>query len=137
MLKILYRTAFYSYHVDDTKKYKAGMIATFCESSAAEKVRPFVEVCDDKRRPIGFFCEGSEKRWDTWEYPGTVAVGQGEYSTDIFEPDNYNLNDLLYCSPNGKITSNFEKSGKIAVGIVNSVSEEQIGFITVFDYTRK
>jgi len=125
MFSMLYRTGCYSYFTRINIPYSAGMIATFTDNRE-------VGICNDLTMPCGFFTTevspfGQSDRT-------FVAIGQGEYQTDVYEKPlkNYKLNDFLYCSKNGKITNESKYRGNIIIGIVNDVSEDYIGFITCF-----
>jgi len=122
MLNILYKTSLFSYETRLTK-FLGGMIATFTGNRE-------IGLCNDKSMPIGFFMH------DYIPYIPTIAsiaIGQGEYQTNIFETDTiYKINDLLYCSQNGLISNNTMYRNNIIVGIVNFVSSDIIGFITCF-----
>lgn len=142
MLEILHGSAKYSYNTLDAS-FRAGMIATFVGNRE-------IAICTDKTIPIGFFVNGSNEYRRVFFVDGSneyrrpfenriesvvIAVGQGEYQTDICEEGEYRINDLLYCSPNGRITNNVFYRGNPTVGIVNSVERSEflwIGFITYF-----
>jgi hypothetical protein len=144
MLKIFYRSGLYSYQlrpclnknfsINDYSYIKGGMIATFCEDRK-------VTLCNDSGIPAGFFIHDFLHDFihnfcsdDISMCSASVAVGQGEYGTDIYEPSIYNINDFLYCSSNGKITNESKYKGNIIIGIVNYVSDsdKKIGFVTCF-----
>lgn len=128
MLKILYKTAIYTYSCVQNNDIFSGQVATF--NSNRE-----VRVCDSKSIPVGFFITDLDEtcRLPTGvNYRFSVAIGQSELATDIFEPSEYRINDFLYCSDNGKITNEKKYRGNIIIGIVNSVAPEEIGFITMF-----
>jgi hypothetical protein len=105
-----------------------GMLATF---SADREVT----ICDDKSVPIGFFIQDIDIKNHGRSHGDavvSVVLGQGEYETDIFEKSDYKIQNFLYCSCNGKISDEERYRGNIIIGIVNSVSDDKIGFITCF-----
>lgn len=127
MLNIIYRSGgIYCYEYKGKKPIFAGMVATFSANRS-------VKICSNKTVPAGFF---------TWDHPhkdyhlppnfdkGCIAVGHGEYQTDIYEEGLYKINDFLYCSCNGKITNNKKYKGNFIIGIVNYVDEKLVGFVT-------
>ena len=126
-LRILYRTGLYTYEIDGP--HEAGMIATFTGNRVAA-------VCQPDQIPVGFFITS------TSPFPGnttgTVAIGQGEYQTDLFsqghngEDVEYKIRDLLYCSPQGLITTRKTLRRQPIVGIVNSVEDGFVGFVSCF-----
>ena len=126
---VLYRTGFYNYTLSG--KNKAGMVATFSGNRT-------VKVCDHRSIPIGLFVTDLDPLPYENQTPNystvTVAVGQGEYQTDLYEKGHqpYEINDVLYCSKNGKVTNEPKYQGGIIIGIVNFVEENLIGFITCF-----
>jgi hypothetical protein len=122
-----YRGTTYNYQCDSFD-FRAGMIATFSGNRC-------IKIATDKDIPIGFFIHDSAG--SPFESFGSnshqaIAVGQGEYMTDNIEPGEYKINDLLYCSCNGKITNEKIYWGNIIIGIVNSVEGPLIGFVTCF-----
>lgn len=127
MFDIIYRGAIYNYRCESLN-FNAGMIATFSGNRC-------IKIATDKDVPIGFFINGSNG--NPFEQIGSslhqpIAVGQGEYVTDIIEPGEYKLNDFLYCSYSGNITNEKIYWGNIIIGIVNSVEGSLIGFVTCF-----
>jgi hypothetical protein len=62
----------------------------------------------------------------------TINGGFGKYQTDIFEKNEYKINDFLYCSENGKISNEDRYIGNIIIGVVNFVSNDKIGFVVCF-----
>jgi len=123
MFKIIYRTGIYCYKTK-VPLHSGGMIASFCGNRE-------VTICSPKSRAIGFFAYDGNVLFETGI--ASICIGQGEYQTDVYEPGKYEIEDLLYCSPNGKITNNPEFKGQL-IGIVNHVCEEYVGFITAFSY---
>lgn len=134
MINVLYRTGNYPY-LTRNKNVVGGMIATFSGNRE-------VDICTNKTLPIGFFSQDfTPESHETafTERMLAVLIGQGEYQTDVFEKPRqtatfekncvYRLNDLLYCSCNGKITNEEYYRGGVIVGIVNYVSDDLIGFI--------
>jgi hypothetical protein len=134
MIDVLYRTGTFSYRTKN-ENVLGGMIATFSGNRE-------VDICTNKTLPIGFFAHGyTAEPHETVFIKGMMAVliGQGEYLTDVFERPRqtdtfekicqYKVNDLLYCSCNGKITNERCYRGGVIVGIVNYVSDDSIGFI--------
>jgi hypothetical protein len=128
MLKILYKTDIYTYSYVSNSDIFSGQVVTF---NGNREVR----VCDSESIPIGFFTTDLDENYKFFmgtNYRCSVAVGQSELATDIFEPSKYRINDFLYCSDNGKITNEKKYWGNIIFGIVNSVTPVEIGFITMF-----
>ena len=130
MLNIIHREGLYSFKTDNLD-YNAGMVATFIGNRQ-------VGICNDKTIPVGFFVHDSCRESIVFDATiekastGVIAVGHGEFQTDIFEKSEYKHNDFLYCSCNGKITNETKYRGNFVLGIVNSVTEKEIGFITCF-----
>lgn len=131
MLNIIYKTAIYTYQTR-SPIISGGMVACFNGNRE-------VTIGNPKLRPIGFFIYDADMKavpiTQDWVTVG-VCVGQGEYQTDIYEPGDYKIEDLLWCSPNGKITNHlsYYPPNVQPIGIVNYVDEELIGFITTFSY---
>jgi len=135
MLKIFYKTGLYNYELENNECdfLVGGMVATF----SANRI---VTICRPNNMPIGFFIYDYNYYHDLPDevyivnhMPGvTIAVGQGEYSTDVYEDGTYKINDLLYCGGSGRISNSKIYRGNPIIGIVNSVCEDEIGFITSF-----
>ena len=123
MLKIFYRTGIYDYQLQEPELIKGGMIASFCGNRT-------VRVCRPSRMPIGFFIYDFDEFNNKSHIP--VAIGQGEYQTDEYEDDTYKINDLLYCGRTGKISNSKIYRGNPIIGIVNSVENRMIGFVSIF-----
>ena len=132
MLRILYKSGLYNYPVlDGTKNaIEGGMVATFCSNRTVKK-------CSPGDIPCGFFWQDLPPD-DTLYFSNfnnsvmvSVLVGLGEFSTDVFEPGNYRINDFLYCSENSKVTNDPKYKGNIIIGLVNYVTPEEIGFVTM------
>jgi len=130
MFEILYNALVCTYNFNETS-VSGGMIATFTSNRT-------VGICKPNQLPIGFFMED----YPTENYYASsvtnfsqvrIAIGIGEYRTDIHEEGFYNINDLLYCNPEGKLTNNPIYIRNPIVGIVNCVEDNVIGFLTVFD----
>jgi len=130
MFEILYNALVCTYNFNETS-VSGGMIATFTSNRT-------VGICKPNQLPIGFFMED----YPTENYYASsvtnfsqvrIAIGIGEYRTDIHEEGFYNINDLLYCNPEGKITNNLLYKGNPIVGIVNYVENNVIGFLSIFD----
>jgi hypothetical protein len=128
MFNIIYRGSVYTYQCE-SPDFQAGMIATFSGNRG-------IKIANDKDVPIGFFINDSGgnpfERVSFLDSHQAIAVGQGEYVTDVIEPGEYTINDFLYCSCNGKITNEKIYWGNIIIGIVNSVEGSLIGFVTCF-----
>lgn len=133
MMGIIYRSSIFVYDVSNPEIVRAGMVATFCGNRV-------VKVCDHRSLPIGFFTQDlSEDSFPPYvssvgfETTAAVAVGHGEYRTDVFEKGlQYNINDFLYCSSNGLITNEYRYAGNIIIGIVNAIDNDILGFVTCF-----
>lgn len=128
MFNILYGTARYCYQTR-CKKVLGGQVATFCNNRE-------VKICDSISMPIGFFMNDATMDDDASiardTYTVVIAIGMGEYVTDIYEPGEYKINDMLYCSPFGKITNKPEFMGNPTIGIVSGIEGNEINFITCF-----
>jgi hypothetical protein len=128
MFDILYGTSRFCYQTRCECVF-GGQITTFCKNRE-------VKLCDHKSIPVGFFMNDRSMPEDASivrdTYTVVLAMGMGEYITNIYEPGDYKINDMLYCSPYGKITNNPEFIGNPTVGIVNNVWDDKIGFITCF-----
>jgi hypothetical protein len=124
MLRYSYKTGAYIYSLKESKKkFKGGMVATFVGDRQ-------VDICSDKSVPIGFFMHDTEINF--LQNHATILVGQADLSTDVFEKNQYKINDFLYCSRNGKLTNEAKYKGNIIIGIVNYVNMPFIGLITCF-----
>jgi hypothetical protein len=123
MLKVIYRSGgFYIYQTEGN--ISGGIVATFVGDRK-------VKLCDDKSIPCGFILDDYQSLSQTRTH-ATLCIGQAELVTDIFEKNEYKTQDFLYCSVNGKISNEVRYKGNIIIGIVNSVLENEIGFITCF-----
>lgn len=106
--------------------YKAGMVATFTGFRE-------VGICRPHMVPAGFFINDS----DTLNFNSVcsprvgIAIGFGEYETDVYENNEYQVRDLLYCSENGKITNNSYYRSNPIIGIVNGF-RGNVFFISIF-----
>ena len=125
MLRIIYKTSIYSYPYVGNDNSFSGQIASFVGNRS-------VMVCTDKMIPAGFFITDFDGIYNIWHTHATIAVGQSELVTDKFEPSKYKVNDFLYCSENGKVSNESRYRGNIIVGLVNSFTPTEIGFITMF-----
>lgn len=123
MFRILYKAGLYVY-----KTYEnwgsGGVIASF-------KGNRTVGVCRDGEVPFGFFTDDSSSQRPVLDNTARIAVGPGEYTTDVYEKEDYNPGDILYCSPDGKITNKRKTGGKVAIGIVSGFQENELTFIAV------
>jgi hypothetical protein len=130
MLRMFYKSGIYTYRIscELSNEIKAGMVASF---SIFENKR--ITVCKNGMIPCGFFASDYNP---ILYHAGirylNVTAGPGEYSTDIFEPSLYKINDYLYCSKNGRITNESKYKGSIIIGLVNSISDDEIVFLTLF-----
>ena len=130
MLQIYYKTFIGAYNVSEIN-IKGGMVATFTGNKT-------VGICRPGQMPIGFFLEDYPVE-NVFESASTdfskvpVAMGIGDYMTDTYEKGTYKISDLLYCDKEGIITNNTIYRGNPVVGIVNSVENNLIGFLSLFD----
>ncbi len=107
---------------------EAGMVATFAGNRT-------VRICGPYDLPIGFFINSNPPQMHESVSPNgqlSVAIGSGEYVTDVREESIYSINDLLYCGINGRMTNNTIYRGNPIIGIINSVIGNEIGFIGIF-----
>lgn len=130
MLQTYYRALTCTYDVSEDGII-GGMVATFTGNKT-------IGICRPGQMPIGFFMEDYPSENDfvsaTTDFSkASIVVGIGDYITDTFEKGPYKVNDLLYCNKEGMITNNTIYRGNPIVGIVNSVENGYIGFISLFD----
>ncbi len=129
MLNIVYRPdGLYNYHLEDGIEVSAGMVATYCGNRE-------VTICRPSNLPVGFFISEKDPFFNVHSDPvewTTVGIGQGEYETDIYEDGTYKVDDILYCGGTGKISNSKIYRGNPIIGIVCSVKDDMVGFISVF-----
>ena len=110
MITIYDRSLRTVYNLENTypiPKIESGMIATISGNNR-------VKICTDKDLPVGIFISEfyDEPTMAGYVKRIVIASGTNRYKTNMFEKSKYKVNDLLYCSPNGKITNEKKYKGK-------------------------
>ena len=133
MLEMYARGVRFAFVVDPKNIHKdiaPGMVATIADNGT-------VKTCTDKDLPAGFFLTEyfdefpKHKKCIFWTDRVVLSIGPNRFETDEHEPGKYHINDLLYCSPNGKVTNDKRYKGNYIIGIVCSVKKNKIGFIHI------
>lgn len=108
-----------NYLVDPNDFFEPGMIGSFTGK------RNKMNICGRSRGsyPVGVIDDVRNKLDDSTQASGRITIWNSdiEAETDIFEPDTYSENQLLFVSSQGKFCSVYKKAFKAAQGVANVI----------------